>query len=79
MKRRAIHADMPNSTFAHPFKFHTLCNRAVRFGGREIPGERPVTCKMCLKSLSLETYGVDLDSTRNQSGHSQAGQVGEAP
>lgn len=47
---RPIHASHPNGS-PHPFKFTSLCGKLVRFGGAEIPGERPVTCKTCLKIL----------------------------
>lgn len=47
---RVIHASHPNGQ-GHPFKFTTLCGKMVRFGSSEIPGERPVSCKLCLKIL----------------------------
>lgn len=46
--KRVIHGTHPNGQ-PHPFKANTLCGKLVRFGGIEIPDERPVTCKNCLK------------------------------
>lgn len=48
MKPRPIHVVHPNGQ-PHPFKSHTLCGKLIRWGGLEIPEERPATCKSCLK------------------------------
>lgn len=48
MKARPIHISHPNGAI-HPLKRTTLCGKLVRFGGFEIKGERPATCKTCLK------------------------------
>lgn len=48
-KSRPIHAPHPSRGFLHPFKIATLCGKAVRFGGIEIPNDRTVSCKICLK------------------------------
>lgn len=49
---RAIHEPHPNG-MAHPLKFSSLCGKLIRFGGIRIDGERPVTCKKCLKIMEI--------------------------
>lgn len=48
MSMRVIHVPHPNGS-PHPLKFTSLCGKLIRFGGIEIEGERPATCKACLK------------------------------
>lgn len=48
---RIIHKPNPAGA-PHPFKFVSVCGKLVRFGGLEIDGERPATCKLCLKKAS---------------------------